>query len=185
MLSTYKLRSEKLIEEEGGAREIITGTSTCISSGSLYRTIANNADINTNIEFVNDNGSVTDRTNGLFRLQSTASEACPVYYYRGIVDNNYVSFANKCWKIVRTTSTGGVKIIYYGDLGTGGKCKSNSTGSIQEAPFNTQTSSNHSGAEAGYMYGKWYATQMLPDKNGKLVKQEVVKDEDIITSIDE
>ena len=24
--------------------------------------------------------------------------------------------------------------------------------------------------------GKWYATQMLPDKNGKLVKQEVVKD---------
>ena len=24
--------------------------------------------------------------------------------------------------------------------------------------------------------GKWYATQMLPDKNGKLIKQEVVKD---------
>ena len=39
----------------------------------------------------------------------------PVYYYRGNVDN-HVLFANMCWRIVRTTETGGVKLIYNGTL---------------------------------------------------------------------
>ncbi|MDD5865650.1 MAG: hypothetical protein PUD07_04125 [bacterium] len=38
----------------------------------------------------------------------------PVYYYNGAVQDNNVLFANFCWKIVRTTDTGGVKLIYNG-----------------------------------------------------------------------
>ena len=38
----------------------------------------------------------------------------PVYYYKGNVQNNNVLFAGFCWKIVRTTETGGVKIVYNG-----------------------------------------------------------------------
>ena len=40
--------------------------------------------------------------------------ANPVYYYKGNVQNNNVLFAGFCWKIVRTTETGGVKIVYNG-----------------------------------------------------------------------
>ena len=37
-----------------------------------------------------------------------------VYYYKGNVQNNNVLFGGFCWKIVRTTETGGVKIVYNG-----------------------------------------------------------------------
>ena len=37
-----------------------------------------------------------------------------VYYFRGEVNNNYVIFDEFCWRIVRTTEDGGVKLIYAG-----------------------------------------------------------------------
>ena len=37
-----------------------------------------------------------------------------IYYFNGAVENNNVLFADKCWKMVRTTDTGGVKIVYNG-----------------------------------------------------------------------
>ena len=42
-----------------------------------------------------------------------------VYYYRGQINNNYVLWADKCWRIVRTTATGGTKIIYIGEPDNG------------------------------------------------------------------
>ncbi len=38
-----------------------------------------------------------------------------VYYYAGDVDNNNIYFNNYCWKMVRTTETDGVKLIYNGE----------------------------------------------------------------------
>ncbi len=38
----------------------------------------------------------------------------PIYYYRGAVTKNNLIFANYCWKIVRTTETGGTKLIFNG-----------------------------------------------------------------------
>ena len=54
--------------------------------------------------------SEQDNTNGIYMTTNTESGK-PVYYYRGNVDNNYVLFANSCWRIIRTTETGGVKLI--------------------------------------------------------------------------
>ena len=51
-----------------------------------------------------------------------------IYYFRGKIDNNNVLFANMCWKAVRTTSTGGTKLIYAG------------------VPFNTETNATYNGA---------------------------------------
>ena len=44
----------------------------------------------------------------------TTSYENNIYYFNGAVENNNVLFADKCWKIVRTTDTGGVKIVYSG-----------------------------------------------------------------------
>ena len=42
-----------------------------------------------------------------------------IYYYRGRVENNWVSFGGYLWRIVRTTSEDGIKLAYSGDgLGT-------------------------------------------------------------------
>lgn len=45
-----------------------------------------------------------------------------IYYYYGDTNNNNVKFANFCWKIVRTTDTGGVKLIYNGEPDNAGTC---------------------------------------------------------------
>ena len=37
------------------------------------------------------------------------------YYYRGNVTNNYVEFANKCWRIVRVTGDGSIKLVLHND----------------------------------------------------------------------
>ena len=59
---------------------------------------------------------------------STASEAILAsaeddygtsYYFRGAVTNNYVEFANKCWRIVRVGGDGSVKLILHNDNPTG------------------------------------------------------------------
>jgi len=59
---------------------------------------------------------------------STASEALLAsaeddygtsYYFRGAVKNNYVEFANKCWRIVRVSGDGSVKLILHNDNPTG------------------------------------------------------------------
>ena len=42
------------------------------------------------------------------------------YYFRGSVNNNYVQFANKCWRIVRITGNGAIKLVLHND-NTAGK----------------------------------------------------------------
>ena len=63
-----------------------------------------------------DFGSFSSNTNGkgVYMRAGTENDANPVLYYRGNVTNNNVIFNNQCWKMVRTTETGGVKLIYNG-----------------------------------------------------------------------
>ena len=51
---------------------------------------------------------------GVYLRAGTQNDDYPIVYYRGAVENNNVVFNNKCWKAVRTTNTGGVKLIYNG-----------------------------------------------------------------------
>ena len=51
---------------------------------------------------------------GLYNGEGADTYANPVYYYKDNVQNNNVLFGGFCWKIVRTTETGGVKMVYNG-----------------------------------------------------------------------
>ena len=51
---------------------------------------------------------------GLYDGEGADTYANPVYYYKGNVQNNNVLFGGFCWKRVRTTETGGVKLVYNG-----------------------------------------------------------------------
>ena len=97
---------------------------------------------------------VKDKTYlGLYDGEGADTYANPVYYYKGNVENNNVLFAGFCWKIVRTTETGGVKIVYNG-VQKDGSCNNTGTDSqIGESAFN---SSSNSPAYVGYMYNKVY-----------------------------
>ena len=46
-------------------------------------------------------------------LASTEDDYGTSYYYRGAVENNYLVFANKCWRIVRIAGNGAIKLVLY------------------------------------------------------------------------
>ena len=48
-------------------------------------------------------------------LASAEDDYGTSYYFRGAVTNNYVEFANKCWRIVRVSGGGSVKLILHND----------------------------------------------------------------------
>ena len=52
-------------------------------------------------------------------LASAEDDYGTSYYFRGAVKNNYVEFANKCWRIVRISGDGSVKLILHNDNPTG------------------------------------------------------------------
>ena len=86
-----------------------------------------------------------------------------VYYYYGAAANNNVIFGDYCWKIVRTTDTGGVKLLYNGVPSEDGKC-ANTGNASQLTKEQMGTSSNivafnknsSSLADVGYMNNTRY-----------------------------
>ena len=94
-------------------------------------------------------------------LASTDDDYGTSYYFRGSVTNNYVKFANKCWRIVRIGGDNTVKLILHNDntSGISNECSgsNNSTtaalahydGSTYKSAFNTNDNDN---AYVGFMY---------------------------------
>ena len=101
-----------------------------------------------------DFSQISSDTNGkgLYTLHGTESNPNPIMYYRGDVENNNVKFANFCWKIVRTTETGGVKLIYNGEPNESGQCM-NTTGTSTRIGTSIFNASSNDNAYVGYMYG--------------------------------
>jgi uncharacterized protein YegL len=120
---------------------------------TLYRLMADSSiGLDTDVDF---SKSPTDANSGVYTIASTENDEYPVHYYRGNIDNNNVLFAGFCWKMVRTTSTGGVKLIYNGIYGESNKC--NNTGTASQIGTSAFNWSHTSLADAGYMYGTEYA----------------------------
>ena len=111
----------------------------------------------------------------VFGVASDASNNYSIYYYRGVLDNsfaanqeydgeyynigssgnggrypNYVKLGNTCWRIVRTTGSGGVKMIYNGiwSNNTCAHAKKNATTGTAV----TISSRAYSMAEVGYTF---------------------------------
>ena len=95
-------------------------------------------------------------------LASAEDDYGTSYYFRGAVKNNYVQFANKCWRIVRVGGDGSVKLILHNDNPTGAAnpcdAANNSasaafarySGSTYKSAFNTNYNDN---AYVGFKYG--------------------------------
>ena len=47
---------------------------------------------------------------GLYKSTAT-NDGTPTYYYKGNVDNNYVTFANQNWRIIRVNEDGTIRLI--------------------------------------------------------------------------
>ena len=92
--------------------------STMNKSLNAYLTLGGGSvigEIKTDLYHTIENRYNQDKTYlGLYNGEGAVTYANKVYYYKGNVQNNNVLFGGFCWKIVRTTETGGVKIVYNG-----------------------------------------------------------------------
>ena len=95
-------------------------------------------------------------------LASTEDDNGTSYYFRGAVKNNYVEFANKCWRIVRVGGDGSVKLILHNDNPTGAANPCDAANNSASAAFarysgTTYTSAFNSSyndnAYVGFKYG--------------------------------
>ena len=116
---------------------------------------------NTSSEFVSSPtginfSNISSDTNGkgVYTRAGTEDNEYPIMYFRGDVDNNHVKFGGFCWDIVRTTETGGTKLIYDGIPDVNGYCQNSGDDSqIGESAFNQ---SYYSPSDVGYMVGTRY-----------------------------
>ena len=172
-ISNISLKINKT-DEDGNP---LTGAEFSLSKGqSIYRAIGSQSVMdNVASEFVSSSNGINfnsapSNTNGkgIYTRAGTENNEYPIYYYRGEIDNNHVKFAGFCWKIVRTTETGGVKLIYDGVPDSNGYC--NNTGTASQIGTSAFNSSSNSPADVGYMYGTRYTNSSInPSDLGSIV----------------
>lgn len=108
----------------------------------------------------------TANGNGISAYTETTPDGntSPVYYYRGVVDNNNVIFADFCWKIIRTTANGGTKLIYNGVPSVHDGIKyCDATGEDSSIGKSTFSDKSGSPTDSWYMYGTRYSTRNEED----------------------
>ena len=82
-------------------------------NSNFLQLVRNSAQSDSGIDFTEM--SSEENGQGLYLMSNTQNNSNPIYYYRGAVENNNAKFAGYCWKIVRTTETGGTKLVYNGE----------------------------------------------------------------------
>ena len=125
-----------------------------------------------------------DGTLNVTGVEATAGYVCAApdtygksYYYRGVINDNYVKFAGFYWRIVRINGDDTVRIIYDGTQAhtNGDSIKDRHIG---EMYFNSNSSDN---AYLGYMYGnrdavveatKYYSTISFTNTNTYYIAKE-------------
>ena len=129
---------------------------TTTNLSSVYYVVSATADSFT-YKRLSSNKNITEAI-----FASTKDDYGTSYYFRGAVKNNYVQFANKCWRIVRVNGDNSVKLVLHNDniSSVSNPCSSsnNSTtaafvhydGSTYKSAFNTKYNDN---AYVGFMYG--------------------------------
>ena len=90
-----------------------------------------------------------ESTVGIYKTEDDIGTS---YYFRGDVENNYVLFANKYWRIIRINGDGTIRMIYAGTSAHENGYDDSSTNdmSIGTSAFNSSRGDN---AYVGYMYG--------------------------------
>ena len=161
---SYDLRiwMDSTVTTEQGLNKNWSGKIVVVSNASNEPTFAETILANNEVKtpITTPGAAVSTASEAL--LASAEDDYGTSYYFRGAVTNNYVEFANKCWRIVRISGDGSVKLILHNDntAGVANPCNSanNSTsaafarysGTTYTSAFNSSYNDN---AYVGFKYG--------------------------------
>ena len=145
---------------------------------TLYKVVENEAKIGTYAaEYTGEHADAYDRsgTEKIYHYATTSTNTNVANQQAEVILNKFnVIFGGFCWQILRTTDTGGVKLIYNGIPDSNGTC--NNTGTAQQIGTKAFNSSYNSPAYVGYMYNKLYVQNTFdPDSGIYVLSRETLK----------
>lgn len=139
---------------------VVTAQTLQASAKKIWDTTgANVISLQSNADFYIDFTKQAKLSNDIFEANGNGvnkftENGVDIYYFRGNVANNNVLWGGYCWKMIRTTYTGGIKMIYNGAPtmvdGTQQCLASGAAAEIGTARYN---GGSFSPADVGYMYG--------------------------------
>lgn len=77
-----------------------------------FSTVSGNNGVKKNLQ--NNSTIASNQGDGTKGIYSAEDDFGTSYYFRGTVENNYVKFANKYWRIIRINGDGSIRMIYAG-----------------------------------------------------------------------
>lgn len=127
--------------------KILNDNIQCGNTNKLYDKLCNDA-VAYGKKSIEDFNSIKVWLRGIYILKESSNY---YFYYSGSVSNNNLIFANKCWKIMRTTDNLGTLLIYNGEA-KNNQCKVKDKDTIiGTSDYNLRSDSN---TNIGYMFGK-------------------------------
>ena len=118
---------------------------------SLKNEIMENKVITANPTLTTSNNNTSD-VSGLYKSTAT-NTGNPTYYFRGNVENNYVSFAGFTWRIVRINEDGTIRIVMQDGINSNTEYKFNSN-------YNNYTYLYYTNSQAKTALESWYQTNI-------------------------
>ena len=134
-----------------------------------YRSRAASSKLMQDVNFMNSSAvsfsssATSSEHAGAYILNGTENDDFPIYFYRGgqTNTNNNVIFGGFCWRIIRTTETGGIKIIYNGTPTAEGTCPTvtGDAAVISTSYFGTR--GIYQGSRAAQILYGWYFDNLI------------------------
>ena len=141
----------RVIAEDGSEKIYNVNVTRKREATSLKNEIMKNKIITAEPTLTTSSNNTSD-VSGLYKSTAT-NTGNPTYYFRGNVENNYVSFAGFTWRIVRINEDGTVRIIMQDGI-------NNNTNYQFNSNYNNYTYMYYSNSNAKTVLESWYQTNI-------------------------
>ena len=141
----------RVIAEDGSEKVYTLKITRKAGSQSLKNEIMKNTIITSNPTLTTSSNNTSDKS-GLYKSTVT-NTGDSTYYFRGNVENNYVSFAGYTWRIVRINEDGTIRIVMQDGINNNATYKFNSN-------YNNYTYMYYSNSNAKTQLNSWYQTNI-------------------------
>ena len=141
----------RVIAEDGSEKIYNVNVTRKREATSLKNEIMKNKIITADPTLTTSSNNTSDAS-GLYKSTAT-NTGNPTYYFRGNVENNYVSFAGQTWRIVRINEDGTIRIIMQDGINSNANIAFNSN-------YNNYTYMYYTNSQAKTTLESWYQTNI-------------------------
>ena len=141
----------RVIAEDGSEKIYNVNVTRKGGVTSLKNEIMKNTVVTANPTLTTSSNNTSDAS-GLYKSTATNTGEA-TYYFRGNVENNYVSFAGFTWRIVRINEDGTIRIIMQDGINSNTEYKFNSN-------YNNYTYMYYTNSQAKTTLDTWYQTNI-------------------------